>query len=297
MPWRAALAVGAALGSIAYRLGVRRRVVWANLARAFPDWSDNERRRVAYETYRNTGRTIIECLMLGSLSPSRLAELVEGVEGEEFIEQAGGVNKSFVVLTGHMGNWELMGAYFAQRGFRLKVFAKPMHNPRIESQLLAARRAFGLDVLYTGEGLKPALRHLREGGALGFLADQDARRAGIAVPFFGVPASTALGPAVFALLGKVPILPIFALRVGSAHHRFVALRPIEPRAGEKREVALEQLTRAHVQALEEMIRKHPEQYFWFHRRWKTPERKLKRGQARSAEKQNAAEDNRNSPGG
>jgi len=274
LPWRAALAVGATFGAAAYRLGIRRRVVMANLRRAFPDLNASRRRDIAYQTYLNAGRMAVEWLRMRSLSGADFERMIEGGDGAEFIERAGGQRKPFVVLSGHMGNWELMVAYFAREGFKLKAFVKPLHNPRIESYLLQTRRTLGIDVIYTGKGLKPALRHLREGGVLVFVADQDARRSGIAVPFFGTPASTALGPALFAWLARVPILPVFAIRVGTDRHRFVVFPPIEVSPGEKRETALERLTRTHVEILEEMIRRYPDQYFWFHRRWKPPPRKM-----------------------
>lgn len=271
------MAVGAAAGEAAYRVGIRRRVVLSNLALAFPEWTATRRRRVARQAYHNAGRNIFECFLLVSPSPNQIDRMVEGIEGSEFLEWVGGVQKPFVVVTGHVGNWELMGAYFGHNGFRIKVFAKPLHNARVEAALLEMRQSCGCEILYTGEGLKPGLRHLRDGGVLGFLADQDARKVGIAIPFFGVPASTALGPAVFALLAKVPILPVFALRVGATRHRFCIFPPIEPLPGEKREVALERLTRAHVEVLEHVVRQYPEQYFWFHRRWKTPPEKTRGG--------------------
>jgi len=281
LPWRVVVAIGAAAGAMVYRLGVRRRVVLANLARAFPEWTASERRRVARQTYRNVGRTMIECLVLDTLSPDKMNQLVEQGKDTGFLGQLLAARKPFIVATGHLGNWELIGSYFARQGYPLKVFAKALHNPRLESVLLSTRRSLGFDVIYTGEGLKPALRHLREGGVLALVADQDARRAGVAIPFFGVPASTALGPAVFAYLARVPIVPVFAIRVGTMRHSCIVCPPIEPPVGEKREVVLEWLTRAHVAALEAAVRQYPEQYFWFHRRWKTPVEKLARQPAKA----------------
>jgi len=269
LPWPIAIATGAAVGEIAYRLGIRRKVVFTNLALAFPDWTHDQRRRVARQSYRNAGRTLAEYILLPSLRPGQLEQIVEQVEGLGYADLVEAGRKPVIVLTGHIGNWELMGAHFARMGYSLKVFAKPLHNPRIESALLHTRRSLGLDVLYTGEGLKPAVRHLREGGILVFLADQDARKAGVAISFFGKPASTALGPAVFAQLTRAPIVPVFAIRVGTSRHRFVIFPPIQPLTGLDRNAALEQLTRSHVEALESIIRQHPEQYFWFHRRWTT----------------------------
>jgi len=276
LPWRVAVAIGAVAGDFAYCLAIRRRVVLANLAQAFPEWDGRRRRRAARRVYHHAWRGLVESFLLQTLSPEEMDRLVEGIEGFDLVRPIIEAQRPFIVVTGHIGNWEMMGAYFARQGYRIKVFAKPLHNPVLEADLLAARRAVGLDVIYTGEGLKPALRHLRDGGVLVFLADQDARRAGIAVPFFGAPASTALGPAMFAYLGRAPIVPVFAIRVGTLHHRYIISPPIEPLPGEKREAALERMTRAHVEALERIIRKYPEQYFWFHRRWKTGIEKMTR---------------------
>lgn len=278
LPHRVRLGLGGALALLAYGVGVRRRVVMENLARAFPDWPPARRRRIARQAYRNLGRTFAELFALNALTPEALDRLVDGVEGAEHIDAlpGEGTRRPCVVVTGHVGNWELMGAFFARQGYRLKVLAKPMHNPRTEAAVAATRREIGFDILYTGQSLKPGLRHLREGGVLAILADQDARKDGIAVPFFGVPASTALGPAVFAWLGRVPLLPAFAVRVGPTRHRFHFYPPITPQPGESREAALERMTRAHVAALEDIVRRYPEQYFWFHRRWKTPVGKLTR---------------------
>jgi len=275
LPARSVAGVGAIFGELAYRLRIRRGVVLGNIKRAFPDLDADDREKIARETYLNAGRMLAECLRLPSLRPEQIAAMVEETEGWENAERVVAGGKPLIVVTGHIGNWELMGAYFAHLGYRLKVFAKPLHNPLVESALFSMRRASGLDIIYTGTGLKPALDHLRAGGILVFLADQDARKDGIAIPFFGVPASTAPGPAVFARLARVPILPVFAIRVGPARHRVQVFPPIEPAAGKGRDEAIERMTRAHVEALEKIVRQYPGQYFWFHKRWKTPVEKLR----------------------
>lgn len=274
LPLRAAVAVGAAFGRLAYRLGIRRRVVAENLTRAFPDWSLSQRRTVARQAYCNVGRFFAECICLQSLAPQTIDAMVDGIDGQEHLDRVGGTGKPFVVVTAHVDNWELMGAFFIRRGFRLCVIAKPLHNPYIEASLAKSRRAVGLEVIYTGEGMKPVTRHLREGGVLAVLADQDARKQGLAVPFFDHPASTAPGPAVIAWLARVPLLPVFPYRVGPSRHRFRFFPPIEFTQGEDRDRALESMTRQHVGALEEFVREHPADYFWFHRRWKTPPHKI-----------------------
>jgi KDO2-lipid IV(A) lauroyltransferase len=275
LPRRVSIGWGALSGRISWRLGIRRRVVLENLALAFPEWSDARRREVGRASYENFGRTVVEMLCLRSYSADELESLTDGIEGTQYVDEVGNIGQGLVVVTGHIGNWEFMGAYFARRGYQFKVIAKPVHNPRVEAEIAATRRACGFDILYTGEGMSSGLRHLRGGGVLAILADQDARRTGVGVPFFGVPASTALGPAVFAALEKVPILPVFSVRVDSIRHRYHVYPPIRPIPGEPRDKAIERMTVAHVAALEDFVRKHPEQYFWLHRRWKTPPRKLR----------------------
>ena len=157
----------------------------------------------------------------------------------------------------------------------MAVLAKPLHNPLIERRVANARKERKYEVIYTrGDDLRSIIRIARQGRPLGFVADQDARRTGLFVDFFGRPASTFQGPAVFAHRLGIPLLFGTCCRTaprGPFRMRFAPPILPDPKADREQEVA--RLTRAHVALLEQAIREHPEQYFWFHKRWKTRPRR------------------------
>lgn len=181
-----------------------------------------------------------------------------------------------LILTGHIGNWEALGRLGPERNFQISAVAKPMHNPLVNHAILKARARRGLEVLSTAGSLKKIVGAARDGKWVAFLGDQDARRHGIFVDFFGQPASTAEGPAYFAWKLNLPLLPAFCVRDRDRHRKLklVVLPPIMPDPSQDRDVEIRRITRLHVEALESVIRQYPGDYFWLHRRWKTkPKRK------------------------
>jgi KDO2-lipid IV(A) lauroyltransferase len=209
-------------------------------------------------------------LRLWHSDPDCLARQVVEIEGRDVMERLEASGAPFLVVTGHFGNWEMLGAYFGER-FRLSVVAKPLHNAALEDELSAKRKRYGMEILSTGSDQigRDILRAVRRGRTVCFLADQDARKAGIFVPFFGRSASTFTGPALMALRLRIPLVPTFLLRLGPGRHRVVIREPLNPPEGLPTEQAVAALTQAHVKVLEDTIRLAPSQYFWFHRRWKT----------------------------
>jgi KDO2-lipid IV(A) lauroyltransferase len=255
-----------------YAFPLRKSVVLENLARAFPDNPVAWRRRVARRCFEHFAR------MMGFEFPAMLRfdaddfrHWLPVVEGKEHCDAAAGDGRSWIFVSGHLGNWELGVARLAVvEGQQTTVLAKPLHNPLVERDVARVRRERGYDVIYTRDNMRPVVTAVRQGRALAFLADQDARRGGIMAPFFSVPASTATGPAYFAHRLNLPIVVGFCVREkGKDTYRLRFYPPIFPNPEAEREAEIERLTRAHVALLEQAIRDAPEQYFWFHRRWKT----------------------------
>lgn len=271
--------LGAAVGAIAHRLlPLRRKVVRENLDFAFgQSHTLEERRRIEAATYRHIGMVGVEFLGLWRHGPEWLDRQIAEVAGLEGIQDILTQKKPFLVLTAHFGSWELLAAYFGLR-YNVSVLAKPLHNAALDRELTAQRRRYGLEILTSTDATvaREILRTVRAGRIVGFLADQDARRAGIFAPFFGRPASTFAGPALMAVRLKMPLIPIFLMRLGPGRHRVLIRAPLYPPAGLSTEEAVARLTAAHVKVLEDVIRMAPSQYFWFHRRWKTSPRKSDR---------------------
>lgn len=266
LPWRAALGAGAAAGTLAAALGLRRRVALANLALAFPERSAAERAAILAAHYRELGRVLAEYPRLPELSREG-SPAIAALHGVEHLERARAAGRGAILMSGHYSNVELMAARLA-RLHPMDVVTRRIRNPAVEAWLGARRRAAGLGVIASETGLRAIYAALRAGRFVAMLADQDARRHGIFVPFLGRPASTAPGPARIALATSVPIITGFVTRGADGRHTITVEPPLP--AGDPRDpLAVERLTALHVARLEHWVRQRPELWFWLHRRWKT----------------------------
>jgi KDO2-lipid IV(A) lauroyltransferase len=175
-----------------------------------------------------------------------------------------------VLLTGHVGNWEIGGAALAARGLPIDGVAKPMANRLFEQDLFASRERLGLRIIETGAAPREVLRSLRRGRVVGMLGDQNTHRDPVFIPFFGTPAATSRGPALFALRSGAPVFLGVALREPGWGQRYkVSLEPLHFAPSGRLDDDVRDLTTAYSQALERAVRLVPDQYFWQHRRWKT----------------------------
>jgi len=258
--------LGVVAGSV---LRIRRRDVDQHLALAFPEWGRRARARVARASYRHLAREAVVLFRLGGWSAERLVERTE-VRGLEQLRGALAEHGGALLLTGHLGNWEVGGAAVAARGVPVDVVAKGMANRRFERALFAARERLGVRVVEMAEAPREVLRSLRRGRAVAIAGDQNAHRGGVFVPFFGAPAATARGAAVFALRTGVPVFVGFGVRLPGRVARYdIDLLPLHHEVVEDPERDVEAFSAAYMRAVEEAARAFPEQYFWQHKRWKT----------------------------
>jgi KDO2-lipid IV(A) lauroyltransferase len=266
---RAASAVGAGVGKLGYRpLGIRRDVVERQVAGAFPELSAHEVRDIAIASYAHLGRTSIETALLPSYHRNRIIDLFDDVEGWSILEERLARDKGLIMVTGHLGNWELGGAYLAARGLPIDAVARYMANPLFDRYLTDTRERIGMTVVHDDEAVRRVPRALRAGHAVAFLMDQGA--VGLAstwVPFFGRLAKTPRGPAVFALRLGAPIVFGAALRQPNGHYR-LTFEPIDSTPTGDLERDVERIVTEYTSVLERWVRRAPEQYFWHHRRWK-----------------------------
>jgi KDO2-lipid IV(A) lauroyltransferase len=269
LSWDAACAFGEKLGALGYRpLGIRKRVVESQIAAAFPELDNEAVVRLARESYRHLGRTFIETALLDSLGKDGLQKLVETVEGWEEIEEVMSKGKGAVLVTGHIGNWELAGAYVAARGVPLDAIVRGMANPLFDAYINHTREVIGMTVVHDSEAVRRTPRSLRAGRAVAFVADQGVMGlASTFVPFFGRPAKTPRGAAVFALRFDTPVVFVVALRQPNGRYRIVVERIVAPQTGD-RDRDVDAIVTRFTQHLEKWVRAVPAQYFWQHRRWR-----------------------------
>lgn len=266
--WRLAGRIGGKLARLAYwPLGIRRGVVERQIAAAFPEFTPERVREVARRSYDSLGRTSIETALLPTFSRETLISMFERVEGWELIEAAWAKGEGLIVVTGHIGNWEIAGSYAAAQG-PFSAISRRMANPVFDAYLTRTRAKGGMNMVWDGDAVRMTPRLLRQNHLIAFLADQDGLGlASTFVPFFGRPAKTPRGPAVFALRLGTPMLFGASVRLPSGRY-LLSFEAIEaPRTGD-RESDTDALVLAFTQKLEAKIRLYPEQYFWQHRRWR-----------------------------
>jgi KDO2-lipid IV(A) lauroyltransferase len=265
----AASNLGARIGGLGYRpLGIRRGVVRRHVAAAFPELPEEEVVRIARASYAHLARTSVETAILPSFNRAHIFGLFEEVAGWSIVEERLARGKGLIMVTGHLGNWELGGAYIAARGVPLEVVARHMANPLFDGYLTRTRERIGMSVVHDEDAVRRVPRHLRSGGAVAFLVDQGV--VGLSstwVPFFRRMAKTPRGPAVFALRLGAPI--VFGVALRRPNGRFtLTFEPVESRATGDREADVDRIVAEYTTVLERWVRRAPEQYFWHHRRWK-----------------------------
>ncbi|MFQ5690460.1 MAG: lysophospholipid acyltransferase family protein [Gemmatimonadota bacterium] len=256
--------LGSILGRMAFSvLRVRRATVESQLAASFPGRSDRWISRTARACYRHFGEEIVALATACRLSPEALLSRTRDAEQAiALLRRHRLARRGAVIVTGHLGNWELAGAFVAALGLPVTAVVR-RHASRFDRHFVSLRRSLGVESV----GMEHAAvlpRRLAQGGIVALVADQHAASRGVPVSFLGRPASTFLGPARLALTCGVPLYFGALIRQGAGYRALVAR--VEPPASAT-DAELE-LTRRWVGRLEEAVREHPEQYFWFHRRWK-----------------------------
>lgn len=269
VPWDRAGRIGARVGAVGYRpLGVRRRVVERQIAAAFPELTREQVAEMARRSYEHLGRSAIETALLAGLGQAGVLRLVSEVENWDAIDRATAAGRGMIIVAGHLGNWELSAGYMAARGVPLDVIVRKMGNPFFDRYLNRTREQLGVNVVYDAQAVRHTPRALREGRAVGFVADQGVRGlASTFVPFFGRPAKTPRGAGVFALRFGAPVIFVAALRKpdGSYMVGFEEIPVVDTGA---RERDVDAIVLRFTQVLEKWVRRAPDQYFWQHRRWR-----------------------------
>jgi KDO2-lipid IV(A) lauroyltransferase len=257
------------LGWIAFSiLRVRRRVTLDNLENAFPEKSGSERKAIAAKAYRNFIKMVLEYSLFPGMTRETVLSLctLEGKNHLDWVLQNG---KGAVLVAGHFGNWELMGAALAQMGYPVKFLVGEQHNKLVDDVMNRNREHMGIGIIHMGVAVRGVIRALRDNQMVALLSDQDAGREGVFVDFFGRKSSVHQGPAVFALKMGAPVLFGSAVRLPKGRMRIIVELL---RFDELKEVTPENIrivTQAYTSLLERAIRAYPDHWFWMHRRWKT----------------------------
>ena len=261
------------LARVAYRVDRRHREVAAdNLRHAFPELAADpaELDRLVRATYRHFLRMVVEIALLPrKMHPTTWRKYLTMYPAVRFVEPMLS-DRPLLIVTGHFGNWEMAGFMLGANGFRTYAIARTLDNPHLERFLKRFRQATGQEIIAKNDDFDRLTAALKGSAKVATLADQDAGGRGVFVDFFGRPASTHKAVALMAIEFGARLAVIGVPRVAEPMFYAVVCEDlIDPREYAERPDAVRAITERYTAALERMIRRHPEQYFWLHRRWKS----------------------------
>ena len=268
LPRSFVLAFGRGLGRLWSDLDRRHvRIAADNLRRAFPHWDEPRVWRTARGVYAHFGAVLLDLLWMGRRTPDEITALVD-VVGEQHARDAVSGDSGALMLTGHIGNWELCGLVQGQLFGGIGVVARPLDNPALDKKLCDFRVKTGNLVIYKQRALQQVLRLLRDKRSVAILIDQNVLDGGVFVEFFGRPASTTTVAAALALKTGAPILPGFTVLQPNGRYLTLYRPPVRYQPSGDRQADLQRLTQQLTSIIEAEIRERPEQWLWLHRRWR-----------------------------
>ena len=262
----------ARLGDVYYHLDKRRRKrAIQNIHACFPEWSNAKVAKLAKQSMEHMFQLFIaEGIQMPSLvTPDTLHKHVQFHNVDKVTRRISN-NEPVIFITGHCGNWELLGYALSILGYPIAALARPLDNPLINDWILGVRERFGLQIVTKWGGVSVIQDLISSNTSVGFIADQNAGGRGMFVPFFGRLASTYKSIGLLAMRYEIPIAAVHAKRIGGRFQYDISITDyIEPSDWCDQPDPLFYITARYNRAIEQMIKDAPEQYLWVHRRWKS----------------------------
>lgn len=267
LPWRAVQAVGSAIGWLMWKLpNGSRQVVRVNLGKCFPDMPAQEREALVGQTLKDIGKTLTESACAWIWPAQKSLGLIRQVEGMEVLQQALQSGKGVVLISSHLGNWEMLLQYVCSL-CQPSILYRPPKLKAVDELLVRQRTQLGNELApSTREGILSLVKRVRNGGIAGIAADPEpSRSSGVFVPFFGVPTLTSKFVPSLVHGHKAVAVFMHALRLadGSGYRVIIEAAP-EALYGDDVELAVTALN----QGIEKQVRQAPSQYMWSMKRFK-----------------------------
>ncbi len=271
LPQSLARAVGIVLAWTVYVLHRKlRRVGLRNLELAFPRMTAGERRRILRRLFTNIGRQLGDVCRFPRYHAGNISQLAV-YDGFENFERAQAGGKGVLVLTGHVGGWEVSSFMHALHGHPIHILVRPLDNPYLDRLVMQYRTMSGNRIIAKQDFARSMLGALHAGETVGILMDQNMIAGqGVFVEFFGIPASTSTLLARMALRTGAAVVPGFCLWDGALGRYRVRFEPALDtiRTGNEQADIIAN-TATYTKVVEDYARRFPEQWLWVHRRWKT----------------------------
>ncbi len=246
-----------------------KQIALTQLQERFTDGDTDAAELISLGITRHLARSLFEALELWRGNTEILNEVHFTPGSLKRLQDATAEGRGVMVFTGHIGNWELMAAKLVDAGFPTATFAKSSYDPQIDELVNSFRSSYRIKSIDRDaeDAFEKASMYLKQGYLLGALVDQDTKVSSVGVPFFGKTAKTPIGPAVLAIKNRVAAVSCTIRRVENQHWIHVE-GPYEMKTDQATQQQAFELTAWATSKLEEAIRKAPEQWVWFHRRWR-----------------------------
>jgi KDO2-lipid IV(A) lauroyltransferase len=216
----------------------------------------------------------LEFFYLPNVSKENITRYID-IEGRNYLDEAHAQGKGVILLTAHFGNWEWFGIGLTVLGYPMVGIGKQQPQAGITTLLTEYRTRFGGEFHYKGAAVRHVMRALKENKILYMVSDQDGGRDGMVIDFLNKPASTPPGPAAFARKYNAPVVPAF-IRREKGKHIITIYPPLVLQETEDSEADIQANLVTITKRVEEEIRKYPDEWLWFQKRWNTPVEAVKK---------------------
>jgi KDO2-lipid IV(A) lauroyltransferase len=261
--------LGEACGSLTYRIArAEAERARGNIGWAFPEMHEDDVGDLARACFRNIGAALTEVLRFDALNADNIADHVD-IRGIERVHAALEGGRGCIMVTAHYGNWEMFAAGLALSGFPVTPIVRELRSHTLDRWIDGRRRLVGLTPASRQSSLRRAVEALKANEVVLMLPDVDTAVRGVFVDFFGQLAHTPVGPALLSARYGAPILTGFLTRRPGGRHLSEIGEPLAAPSAASSDDALTETTAAVAARIEAQIRRHPEQWIWMHRRWRT----------------------------
>ena len=251
-----------------YLIPIRKKVVLENLKIAFPNNDEVKNKELAFKIYSSFAVTLVEIMCLPFLNKSDLVNAVECSNPELIVEKFN-EGKGVILLSSHFGNWEFIAISVAiQIQLPFSVVVKPLRNTLVYEWMNKGRTKFGNEVVPLGISIRKTYQTLKEKKIVAMVADQRGPKEGVKVDFFGKKVAVYTGPAALALKTGAPIICGIPIRENNFKYKVTLVEIQTTNLPDSEEEKILEISQRYTSYLEEVIREHPEQWLWMHKRWK-----------------------------
>ena len=251
-----------------YFIPIRKKTVFENLTNAFPEYSQNKIKQIAFSSYRSFSIALVEILYMPFISKAEMKKMV-CCDNSDLINEKFNEKNGVILLSAHFGNWEYVAASVSlQVGIPFKVVIKPQRNPFVTKWLNQVRTKWDNEVVSLGISIRQIYKDLKEKNIVAMVADQRGPAEGIRVKFFGRKVSIYPGPAIMSLKTNAPIIYGINVRQSDYQYKTHLFEINKNNLPEDEEEKIIELSQRHAAYLEEVIRENPEQWLWMHKLWK-----------------------------